>query len=181
MADAGSSGSTRWVALLRGVNVGGITVRSAPLAAMFRDLGYADVRTVLASGNVVFSAAGAAATLKTEIERALSETFGYEAWIVLLPQSDLDAIIAGYPFGERDGHHPYVVFGSDSSVLAEAARFAESLGDADERVAPGSGVLYWEAPAGSSTSTAFAKELAKKRYKATTTTRNLRTLRKLLP
>ena len=55
-ASASSSPSepmTAWVALLRGVNVGGITIRNADLAALMRDdLGFDDVRTVLASGNV---------------------------------------------------------------------------------------------------------------------------------
>ena len=46
---------TAWVALLRGVNVGGITIRSADLAALFRDdLGFGSVRTSLASGTVRF-------------------------------------------------------------------------------------------------------------------------------
>src|SRR5690606_40579387 len=48
-------GVTRYVALLRGVNVGGVKVPSAELAAMARDLGLAEVRTVLASGNLLFS------------------------------------------------------------------------------------------------------------------------------
>ncbi|MGL4255586.1 MAG: DUF1697 domain-containing protein, partial [Microbacterium sp.] len=43
-----------WVALLRGVNVGGITIRNADLAEVFGDLGFDAVRTVLASGNIVF-------------------------------------------------------------------------------------------------------------------------------
>ena len=51
---------TTWVALLRGVNVGGVTVRSADLAALFRELGFADVKTFVASGNVRFEAYAAA-------------------------------------------------------------------------------------------------------------------------
>ena len=47
---------TTWVALLRGVNVNGVTVKSAELGALFRDLGFAEVKTVLASGNVRFEA-----------------------------------------------------------------------------------------------------------------------------
>ncbi len=46
---------TTWVALLRGVNVNGITIRSADLAALLRRLGFDDVKTVLASGNARFS------------------------------------------------------------------------------------------------------------------------------
>ena len=45
---------TEWVALLRGVNVGGATIRGAELHALFADLGFRLPRTVLASGNVVF-------------------------------------------------------------------------------------------------------------------------------
>ena len=41
-----------YIALLRGVNVGGITVKSADLSAVFESLGFESVRTVLASGNV---------------------------------------------------------------------------------------------------------------------------------
>ena len=85
----------RWVALLRGVNVNGITVRSADLAQLFRDLGFGAVRTVLASGNVRFETAdgdAARAELKTRIEAGLSERFGYEAWIVLIPHDDLAGI-----------------------------------------------------------------------------------------
>ncbi len=51
-------GMTQYVALLRGVNVGGITVKSADLADMARGLGLDDVRTVLASGNLTFSSSG---------------------------------------------------------------------------------------------------------------------------
>ena len=45
---------TSYIALLRGVNVGGITVKSAELGELFDGLGFEGVRTVLASGNVVF-------------------------------------------------------------------------------------------------------------------------------
>ena len=84
------------------------------------------------------------------------------------------------PVSERDAYQPYVVFGSDASVLDEIQRLAGDLDAADERVAPGDNVLYWECPKGASTDTPFAKLIAKPKYKSTTTTRNLRTLRKLL-
>ncbi len=172
---------TRFVALLRGVNVGGITVKSAALAAMARDIGLADVRTVLASGNLVFSADEDEPTLKARIEAALGDTFGYDAWIVLTTADHLAAVIDAYPFDpERDGYHPYVLFGSDQAVLDEIVEAAATLADGDEQVAPGDGVVYWECPKGSSTDTPFAKLVAKVKYRSTTTTRNLRTLRKLL-
>ena len=73
-----------YVALLRGVNVGGITIRSADLRELFAGLGFDNVRTYLASGNVRFTSdAAERAELKAMTEQALTERFGYEAGIVL--------------------------------------------------------------------------------------------------
>jgi uncharacterized protein (DUF1697 family) len=171
---------TQHVALLRGVNVGGITVKSADLADMARGLGLDDVRTVLASGNLTFSSAAKPATLKALVERALRDRFGYDAWIVLTTADHLREVIDAYPFPERDAYQPYVLFCSDQAVLDEIEAVVPGLGDADERVEPGDHVLYWDCPKGASTDTPFAKLVAKPKFKSTTTTRNLRTLRKLL-
>lgn len=180
-----SAESRRWVALLRGVNVGGITVKSAPLAELFRSLGFSDVKTVLASGNVLFTAAGEASALKAKIEKALSDAFGYEAWIIIIEQGALRPIIDAYPFDEVDDRQPYVMFASQQASLDALLSFANGREDAAansvaERIEAGDGVIYWEVVRGSSTDSLFAKESSKKRYKETTTTRNLRTLRKLV-
>lgn len=173
----------RYAALLRGVNVGGITVKSAELAALFRELGFDGVKTVLASGNVLFETSGSSgATLKKTVEKGLRDRFGYDAWIVLVDHADLEGIIDGFPYDEVDGKQPYVVFASDAAALAEVTAVAVALDPAvdGERAQAGPGVLYWEVPKGSSTDTALSKFLAKPKFKSVTTTRNLRTLRKLL-
>jgi len=172
-----------YVALLRGVNVGGITVKSAELAEVFRGLGFGSVRTVLASGNVAFESDETdAAALKLRIETALRERFGYDAWIVLVTREQLARIVDAFAFDEElEGWHPYVVFGSDAGRLAELLAGEPALDPADESVRPGDGVLYWHLRiAVGSTNSPFAKLTAKPRFKPTTTTRNLRTLRKLL-
>lgn len=169
----------RWVALLRGVNVNGITIRSADLAALFRERGYQDVRTVLASGNVVFSSDGAAPALQQDIEQALRDRFGYDAWIVLVPHHTLSAVLDGFPFDSAADRHDYVVFGSDDGALDDLLADL-TIDESVERVARGDGVVYWSCPKGSSTETAFAKRAAAARFKRTTTTRNANTLRKLL-
>lgn len=185
-----AAGEERWVALLRGVNVGGVTIRSVDLADTLRGIGLAEVRTVLASGNVLFTAPemspdSASATarneLKHRIEGALGEAFGYEAWIVLTTQSALSTVVADYPWTEHAELQPYVMFSSQQSSLDALLAFAESTSDQPDRVAAGDGVLYWEVAKGSSVDTAFAKESSKARFKPHVTTRNLRTLRKLLP
>lgn len=169
----------RWVALLRGVNVNGVTIRSAELAELFRGLGFDDVRTVLASGNVVFAADVPAGRLKTSIEQGLRDRFGYDAWIVLVRHDALAAVVDGFPFARDDDRHDYVVFGSEDAALDALVADLE-FDDAVEQVARGNGVVYWSCPKGSSTDTVFAKRAGAARFKRTTTTRNTNTLRKLL-
>lgn len=173
--------TTRHVALLRGVNVNGITIKSAELKALFVELGFAAVRTVLASGNVLFDTDESGAALRTRIEQALRKRFGDDAWIVLLTQKTLAEIAAAYPF-ERidDERHPYIVFGSDKAMLDEIMEKAGTVDADTERLERGKGVLYWQCPRGESLDTPVAKLLAKTRYKSSTTTRNLRTVEKLL-
>ena len=175
----------RYVALLRGINVNGITVAMNDLVETFQGLGYTDVKTVVASGNVVFSVDDAAPAspdaIKTRIEAALSERFGYEAWIVLIDEAELAREVRSYPFdAEREGWHAYVMFGSDPSHLAELAGHARELDPADERIELGHGVLYWEVRRAVGIKSALSKKSAKVKYRATTTTRNLNTLQKIV-
>ncbi|RZU64997.1 uncharacterized protein (DUF1697 family) [Microterricola gilva] len=176
---------TRFVALLRGVNVGGISIKSADLAELFRTLGFENVRTVLASGNVVFDVAVTAtatddAALKLRIETALSERFGYDAWIVLEPLSRVESVIERFPFDAgKEGWHPYVLFSSDAASLAELMAAAPTLDPADEIVVEGDGVLYWHCRRAVGVDSAFSKLTAKARFRSSTTNRNLRTLMKL--
>jgi uncharacterized protein (DUF1697 family) len=175
---------TAWVALLRGVNVGGITIRSADLAALFRDdLGFGSVRTYLASGNVRFetdAATGARATLKSRVEDALRQRFGYDAWIVLVTLAEIGRAIESFPFdAEDDARQPWVIFCVDDATRDELAGAAASVDSDVDPVRTGPGVVYWNPPKGSSTDTAFAKVLAKATYRSRTTNRNLRTLLKI--
>lgn len=172
---------TRYVALLRGINVGGVRITMPELGDTFRGLGLEAVRTVLASGNVVFDADGATtADLKAATERALRDRFGYDAWVHVLPLDAVRAIVADYPFDTDEAvHHPYVVFCADPGTVAELAEHALAAPHDGERLAPGDGVVYWEAPKGGSTTTPFATLIAKARFKPLVTTRNLRTLRRL--
>lgn len=172
-----------YIALLRGVNVGGITVRSAELRDVFDELGFDDVRTVLASGNVVFEPTDTApsAELKQRIEQALRDRFGYDAWIVLVTREQVERVVEAFPFDPADAtRQPWVVFGSDEAVLDE---LVASAGEADSDVDPiarGDGVVYWNPVKGTTVETPFGKMLGMPRFKPITTNRNLRTLQKLL-
>lgn len=169
---------TRYAVFLRGVNVGGITIKSKDLRETFESLAVSDVRTLLASGNVVCSSNLSAADLKTQSEQALRQRFGYEAWVVVLDAETVEGIISGCPFPADDPTtHTYITLFSDPAVLAELVRFAGSI---DEPVRPlGTVAAAWQAPKGSTLTSPLNAFTNRTRFKSATTTRNLRTLQKV--
>jgi len=175
-------GMTQYVAFLRGVNVGGINMKMVDVRKTFATLGFDDVRTILASGNVLFTTTRTGQTkLKSDIEAALRKDFGYDAWIVLCDIATVRAIVDAYPFDpEHEGWQPYVMLSSDAEILGELLAMKDDLDPALERIDAGDGVLYWEVERGQTLHSDFGKATGKKRYKATTTTRNLRTLLKVI-
>ncbi|RVW04916.1 DUF1697 domain-containing protein [Rhodococcus spongiicola] len=173
---------TRYVALLRGINVGDINIKMADLRRVFAELGFDDVKTVLASGNVLFTSDAANVTaLKSTIEAALRAAFAYEAWVFVLDIDTVAQIVEAYPFDpDRFGWQPYVMFAPQSDVLTELLALQGTLDPAIERIEGGDGVVYWEVERGRTLDSIFGKNIGKPKLKAVTTTRNLRTLVKLL-
>ncbi|MHA6689465.1 DUF1697 domain-containing protein [Devosia sp. A449] len=108
----------RHLALLRGVNLGQRQVKSADLKAAFEAMGFANVKTILASGNVLFDAAPAAVGQKA-IEDALAASFGFPIGTVLRTQDEIRALLAADPFkGRKEDHDTklYVTFLADKSA-----------------------------------------------------------------
>ncbi len=169
---------TRYIAFLRGINVGGVNLKMADVAKAMEAAGFTEVKTILASGNVLLDSTSKAPKVRTTAEKALRDAFGYEAWVLVYDIPTLQKISAGYPF-EREvpDHHSYVTFVSDDDLLDELA--ALTPGE-DEKVQRGHGVLYWQVPRAATLDSAIGKTMGKKRYKSCTTTRNLRTLDKVL-
>jgi uncharacterized protein (DUF1697 family) len=94
---------TLYAAFLRGVNLGKRTVRSADLRAAFADMGFAGVRTLLASGNVLFETGAAeTAKLRSTIEDGLEKAFGFKIGVVLRTLDELRAMVASTPFAKVD-------------------------------------------------------------------------------
>lgn len=94
--------TTRYVALLRGINVGGHNI--IPMAALAQAItraGYANVSTYIASGNVLLDAPEPPRALETRLERVLGKAFAYDATVVVRSRDDIAAMIAALPAGWR--------------------------------------------------------------------------------
>ena len=89
-----------YIALLRGINVGGHKlIKMSELARIFTDAGLKNVRTYIASGNVIFESRSAdKAALTKKIEKALRQSLGYEVTVVLRTLSELKGIVTRNPF-----------------------------------------------------------------------------------
>ncbi len=171
---------TRYAAFLRGVNVGGINLKMAEVARALEAAGFQNVKTVLASGNILLDSRSGAAAVRTQAERALRDEFGYEAWVLAYDLATVAAISHAYPFERQvEGQHSYVTFVSDEGVLNELSAMSESPGPG-EQIQPGAGVVYWQVPRSTTRESMMGRTMSKKRYKSSTTTRNLRTIDKVL-
>ncbi|MEV4988603.1 DUF1697 domain-containing protein [Pseudarthrobacter sp. LMD1-1-1.1] len=164
---------------LRGINVGGINIKMADLRDALKTCGFEDAKTLLASGNVVLSSSLDAAAVKRECEKCLRAAFGYEAWVVVLEAGRVGYLVEACPYPDDDkSTHAYITISSDTAVLDELEAAGSSLeGHAQQRLAPEA--LAWLAPVGGTLDSPFSKISAKAKFKAATTTRNLRTMIKV--
>ncbi|MDR7084651.1 uncharacterized protein (DUF1697 family) [Arthrobacter ginsengisoli] len=168
-----------YAVFLRGVNVGGITIRMADLKEALKSRPFSAVKTLLASGNVVLSSDLSAAGVKREFEACLRGAFGYDAWVVVLAAERVAALVAACPYPADDSStHTYLTLGSDADVLAELHEAGRAMEGAQLTML-GPEALAWLAPAGGTLDSPFSKLSSKPKYKASTTTRNLRTMIKV--
>jgi uncharacterized protein (DUF1697 family) len=137
----------RYVALLRGINIGGRNIIRMPdLKECFEDLGCAEVITYIQSGNVVFrSEVGDAVALRRKLERALSVRFAYASRVVLLSRARLAQVVDGAPdgFGGKPDRYRYdVIFLREGLTTAQAMRNVSARRGVDT-VDEGRDVLYY--------------------------------------
>jgi uncharacterized protein (DUF1697 family) len=90
------------IAFLRGINLGGHTVKKGQLIDIFSSVGCENVTTFIASGNVVFDKPGGpVATLEAKAEAAFEATLGYAAPTFIRTTSQLKTIVKNRPFDGR--------------------------------------------------------------------------------
>jgi uncharacterized protein (DUF1697 family) len=174
--------SGRYLALLRGINVGGHNIiKMADLKACFEDMGCMEVATLIQSGNVVFrSEEAGAARLMSQIEQALSARFAYASRVVVLTHAQLARIVERAPdgFGERPDSHKYDVIFLRKPLTAAEAMKSVSLKVGVDTAQAGNGVLYFSRLAGKLTQSHLSKIVTLPAYQSMTI-RNWNTTTKL--
>ena len=174
---------TSYVALLRGINVGGNNpVPMAGLRDAFAELGATGVSTYIQSGNVLFDGGRAGHdTWVKRLEAHLAERFGYHARVTLRSHEELRAIVDGAPRGFGQDPHAYrsdVVFLLGPSTAPEVVPQMRARDGVDSMTA-GDGVVYFERLIARATQSHLSKVVGTPVYREMTI-RNWRTTTTLL-
>ena len=118
----------RFVAFLRGVNVGGArVVKMADLKVIFEKAGATDVATFIQSGNVLFThAEKSEAALQKKLETALAKALTFEVTLTLRTPKELANAIESNPFPKADPQtvHVYFLPTKAPALEIDAAKFA---------------------------------------------------------
>ncbi|MBX3203554.1 MAG: DUF1697 domain-containing protein [Labilithrix sp.] len=172
-----------YVALLRGINVGGNNViRMVALREAFEALGFSAVTTYIQSGNVVFEArSDKKPALTKKIEAALTKTFAYDSKVVLVSAKELSDVVAEAPrgFGSQPERYRYDVLFVKPPLTAHAALPEVPTAPGVDEVHAGAHALYFRRVAAKATKSRLARVVQLALYKSLTI-RNWNTTRKLL-
>jgi uncharacterized protein (DUF1697 family) len=166
----------RYVALLRGINVGGKhAVPMAKLRALCESLGYGDAATYIQSGNIAFTAARA--VTPTAFEKALAAEFGFEIPVVLRTEAELARVMKGDPFPKAERAHVHVGFMATKPPAAAVKAIDHERFLPEEVVVKGC-EIYFHLPNGMGR--AKLPPHVDRALKTPTTVRNWNTVTKLL-
>ena len=171
----------KFIALLRGINVGGHSkVPMARLRPLCETLGWKDVATYIQSGNVAFEASGSAQALETRLEKALESEFGFTPAVIVRSAAQWKALAGANPFPEEAREEPnrLLVGLSKLEPKAGAAEALQERAAAGERVRQAGDALWFHYPKGVGTSK-LTPALIDRLAGSPLTARNWRTFLKL--
>jgi uncharacterized protein (DUF1697 family) len=173
--------SATYIALLRGINVGGVRIPMAELRALGAgDLGWSGVESYIQSGNLIFEADGEPAALEDELERAVERRFGYAIPVLVRRAADWPAYVTSNPFpGESEREAKLVMLAlSKRPPKPDAVQALTARAAGGERIASAGGALWIHFASGSARSK-LTPSVLDRLAGSPVTTRNWRTVLKL--
>ena len=171
----------RYFALLRGINVGGHRVKMDRLRELVEVLGFQQIETFIASGNVIFSSTSRDVhAMEERIARHLKEALGYGVPTFIRSQSELESIATFEPSEPAPTDQSvYVIFLPEAADV-ELRRSLDNLRSDTDRFEFAGREAYWLIRGKLSESPLFGVDLTKVTGRAPTTMRNMTTVRRLV-
>jgi uncharacterized protein (DUF1697 family) len=172
----------RYVALLRGINVGGNSIiKMVDLKSAVEKSGFKNVKTFIQSGNVIFeSDEKNPSDITDRLEDTLLKTFQINSQVILRSHAQLKKVVAEVPsdWGKRNDLRRYIAFIREPTTARDVMGEVE-LKEGVDFVKPGEGVIYLSTLLSGLTRSRFTKLISKKVYRDITI-RNYTTVQKLL-
>ncbi len=124
---------TTYIAFLRGMNLGKRNIKMDELRAIFSELKFTNVRTYIASGNVIFDAKEKdEKKLTAKIETHLKEKLGYEVFVMLRTHAELAVVLKNNPFKDATGAKgTYISFFAEAPPKATAKEIEKNSSDTE--------------------------------------------------
>jgi uncharacterized protein (DUF1697 family) len=172
----------KYAAFLRGINVGGHhIVKMEDLRRVFAAMKFANVKTYIQSGNVIFETAETNAdALAEKIERELEKTFGFEIKTMPRTLAELEEIAAHIPFKDADADAQVYISFLSAAPDAELKDAVVSLSNDFEVFRFRNREMYYLRRANNPAKDLFSNNFIEKRLKVASTTRNITTVNKIL-
>ncbi|GGI55817.1 DUF1697 domain-containing protein [Winogradskyella haliclonae] len=168
-----------YIALLRGINVGGHRkVLMAELRELLSKSGLKDVQTYIQSGNVVFQSSDTAKHIKSNIEKAILDYFGFEVTTLIKTDDQLKAIFDNCPFQNEEKEKSYFMM-LDSIPDKIGLEEVSELSYSGEEFHITDNCIYFFSANGYGR-TKFNSSFFERKLKANATARNYKTMLKLL-
>lgn len=171
----------RYLALLRGINVGGNTmIKMDELRAVFEGLGFERVASYINSGNLAFDTRSTSEDgLVAKIERAIQQSFGTTISVMVREQKHIDDVLANNPFeGEYESHKEMHVLFLNEQASMDKIDEVRAAAPIEERFFARGREIYLHLPMGVAESV-LGRGLIERKLKVAVTARNWRTVEKL--
>ena len=174
----------KYISILRGINVSGQKkIKMADLTALYQNLGLSDVVSYIQSGNLIFNSSVDNITeLKSSLEQAISQQYGFDVPVEIRTQNQFCQVLSQLPFQdivlEQDGSKVLVTFLSAKPCEVNISELLKHV-SAPERLVVSDQIVYLHCPNGYGRSK-LSNVFIEKKLKLIATTRNLKTVSKLV-
>ena len=166
-------------AFLRGVNLNGRNMKMAEVCDVFRQEHVQNVRSVLATGNILFESDDAKTDLRRNLEKRISGHYGTDISLIVKDKEEIGNILSSSPFPADSDLHVYAFICEGGFERTLMERFNTITPAVNEKAQINGGQFYWQVSKGSTLDSGFSKILGEKRMKDQFTSRNMNTIQKI--
>ena len=138
-----------------------------------------NVRSVLATGNILFGSNIERADLRRSLEKRMSEHYGTDISLIIKNKEEIENILSSSPFPADSDMHVYAFICENGFEKTLMERFGTITPAVNEKAQISGGQFYWQVSKGSTLDSGFSKILGEKQMKDKFTSRNISTVQKI--